>query len=257
MAGFARVFPSRLIRMVAVLSLVVLAGCKVELNSKLDEQEANEMMSELMSGGVQVSKKVLKDGVTLLVDEAQFSDAVQILSASGFPRRVFSTTSEMFSDQGLVASPLQEWARFNYAKAQELAQSISTIPGVVKADVHIASSRKQSAFEKVSPPSASVLIQMHEESITSELIPQIKQLISYSIPDIEFDRVGVIVSPIARGEQRTELVTILGVMLHPGSVQRFQVGLLSVLVTGLAVLGLCLAAAFFLWRRRRNAEEVR
>lgn len=252
MQGGARMSSSRLIRTLAMASLVLLCACKMELNSRLDEQEANEMMAQLMADGIRVSKRVLKDGVTLMVDESQFSEAVDILTSHGFPRRSFSTTGDIFAEQGLVASPLQEWAKFNYAKAQELSQSISTIPGVVKADVHIASSRKQSAFETVSPPSASVLIQMHEDRITSDLVPQIKQLVSFSIPDIEYDRVGVIVSPVPRGQPRAEMVAVMGILIHPGSVQKFHMGLLSVGLGALVMVVLSAVAGLAYWRSRRR-----
>jgi type III secretion protein J len=245
-------FLPRSARFLAVLAMTLLCACKLELNSKLDEQEANEMMAKLMASGVSVSKTMGKEGVTLMVEESQFAQAVDVLASHGLPRRTFSTTSEMFADQGMVASPLQEWARFNYAKAQELSQSISTIPGVVKADVHIASSRKQSAFETVSPPSASVLIQMQEDMITPGLVPEIKQLVSFSIPDIEYDRVGVIVSPVQREEKHAEMVSMAGILVHPGSVQKFQTGLLSVGIGGTLIVVLICVLAFLSWRRSRK-----
>lgn len=242
----------RPVRILAFMALILLCACKLELNSKLDEQDANEMMAKLMASGVSVSKTIGKEGVTLMVEESQFAQAVDVLASHGLPRRTFSTTNEMFADQGLVASPLQEWARFNYAKAQELSQSISTIPGVIKADVHIASSRKQSAFETVSPPSASVLIQMQEDMITPGLVPEIKQLVSFSIPDIEYDRVGVIISPVAREEKHAEMVSMAGILVHPGSVQKFQTGLLSVGIGGATVFVLICVFAVLSWRRRRK-----
>jgi type III secretion protein J len=243
---------SRSIRFMAILAMTVLCACKLELNSNLDEQEANEMMAKLMASGVSVSKTMGKEGVTLMVEESQFAQAVDVLASHGLPRRSFSTTDDMFAEQGMVASPLQEWARFNYAKSQELSESISTIPGVVKADVHIASSRKQSAFETVSPPSASVLIQMHEDMITPGLVPEIKQLVSFSIPDIEYDRVGVIVSPIAREEKHAEMVSMAGILVHPGSVQKFQTGLLSVGIGGGLLFVLMCVLGFVSWRRGRK-----
>jgi type III secretion protein J len=239
-------------RLVAILAMTLLCACKLELNSNLDEQEANEMMAKLMASGVSVSKTMGKEGVTLMVEESQFAQAVDVLASHGLPRRSFSTIDEMFAEQGMVASPLQEWARFNYAKAQELSESISTIPGVIKADVHIASSRKQSAFETVSPPSASVLIQMQEDMITPGLVPQIKQLVSFSIPDIEYDRVGVIVSPILREEKHAEMVSMAGILVHPGSVQKFQTGLLSVGIGGAIVFVLMCLLGFLSWRRSRK-----
>lgn len=248
--------PNRWINLFTVISLMFLVACKMELNSGLEEQEANEMMAHLMAVGINVSKEVGKEGITLQVDKADFANAVEVLTNHGFPRRSFSTTGDIFADQGLVSSPLQEWARFNYAKAQELSQSISTIPGVIKADVHIASSRKQTAFETVSPPSASVLIQMHEDKITPDFIPQIKQLVSFSIPDIEYDHVGVIVSPVPRDLPRTELVSIWGIMIHPASVESFQLGLWSAGIAGLVISVLGGLAGFAYWRNRHNTGDA-
>lgn len=234
----------------AVFAVTLLAGCKVELNSNLPEQEANAMMAKLLAEGVEVSKVSDGEVVTLMVNSQQFGRAVEILESHGLPERSFSTMGDVFADEGLVASPLQEWARFNYAKAQELSQSISSIPGVVKADVHIASSRQQTPFDETPPPGASVLIQMQSDKITPELVPQIKQLVTFSIPDIEYERVGVIVSPITRPQQQVGMVSFLGVVMPEESAKRVRVHLLGLGGGGLALVVLTGLGAFLLGRRR-------
>lgn len=240
----------------AILAMTVLAGCKVELNSNLREQEANAMMAKLMAEGIQVSKVSDGASVTLMVNSQQFGQAVEILEAHGLPERSFSTMGDVFANEGLVASPLQEWARFNYAKAQELSQSISSIPGVVKADVHIASSRQQTPFEETSPPGASVLIQMQADMITPELVPQIKQLVTFSIPDIEYERVGVIVSPISRAREKVDMVPFLGVVMPQASADQLRTWLMASAGGGLVLVVLTGLAAFVLARRRPTAEKA-
>jgi type III secretion protein J len=239
-----------------VAVLVLLSACKIELNTNLNEQEANEMMAKLISEGINVSKSSTKEGVTLMVDSAHFGDAVDVLAANGLPRRAFSTMGEIFANEGLVPSPLQEWARFNYAKAQELSQSISTIPGVVKADVHIAANRQQTPFDKVSPPSASVLIQMHEDRITSDLVPQIKQLVSFSIPDIKYERVSVIVSPLSTALKAQETVSIFGITMLSISAQRFKI-VLGGLAGGAVLVAGLVGFAMFAFGRRRDKSGAR
>ena len=242
-------------RCAALLGVLLLGACKTELNTNLSQQEANEMMARLIAEGIDVSKTFDKDGVTLLVENAQFGEAVDILAAHGLPRRAFSTTGEVFADSGLVASPMQEWARFNYAKAQELSQSISTIPGVVGADVHIAANRQQTPFDEVSPPSASVLIQVHENRITSDLVPQIKQLISFSIPDIEYDKVSVFVSPVPVAVRQAEMVTLLGTTMDPASAERMKM-LVAVFGAGAVLLSVLVGAAVFFFGRRSSAGKA-
>ncbi|MGL6209787.1 MAG: type III secretion system inner membrane ring lipoprotein SctJ [Paracoccaceae bacterium] len=231
----------------AVCLLVLLAACKIELNSNLDEQEANEMLAVLLANGIVASKVIEKDKVILTVEESQFGDAVEVMKAHGLPRTKFSNTGDLFTGEGLVASPVQEWARFNFAKSQELSQSIASIPGVVKVDVHVAATRRENPFEDPKPPSASVLVLMQEDRITDNLIPQIKQLISFSIPDISYDRVGVVVAKVPPPRAPQTLVSFGGMIVHQGSAQAVQI--LSV-VAGLAtVVAVGLGTFVFLQRK--------
>ena len=252
----ARAMPG-LRRAVLALCLCVLAACQVELNSNLDEQEANEMMAKLLANGIAVSKVIEKDTITLMVKREQFGEAVDLLKQHGLPRKKFSSTGDLFKGDNLVASPMQEWARFTYAKSQELSQSISSIPGVIKADVHIANQRKESPFDEVKPPSASVLIQMTEDRMTSDLVPQIKQLVSYSIPDIDYDRVGVVITPVAAPpETGQKMVNILGMIVHRDSATIVKV-LIGAAVGGVvAALGLGGALLHHLRRRRTVPNGV-
>jgi type III secretion protein J len=240
----------------ALIATSFLAGCKVELHSNLEESEANAMMAKLLSEGIDVTKVMGKDGVSLMVNSRQFGPAVEILESYGLPERSFSTMGEVFANDNLVASPMQEWARFNYAKAQELSQSITSIPGVIQADVHIASSRKQTPFDESSPPSASVLIQMHSDMITAELVPQIKQLVAFSIPDIEYSRVGVIVSPVARVSSQGGMASFFGIVVPVDSARQLETVLIvtgGTLTVFIALTGL---GAFFMLRRRKAAGEA-
>ena len=197
--------------------LIMLTACQIELNANLEEQEANEMMASLLSAGIATTKVLEKDSVTLMVDQTQFGQAVEVLKQSGLPRKKFVNTGDLFSTEGLVASPVQEWARLNYAKSQELSNSISSIPGVVNVDVHIANSRRENPFDEPKPPSASVLIVMRQDQITDDLIPQIKQLITFSVPDISYDRVGVVISPLQAALPTAALVSFAGLIVHEDS----------------------------------------
>ena len=202
-----------------VLLCVLLSACKVPLYSGLAEEEANEMLGTLLQYNIDVAKQAEKDNlVTLLVDEAQFGEAVELLKSFGLPRPKYKTMGEVFTGDGLVTSPVQEWARFNFALSQELSNTVSSIPGVISAEVHIANPRKETPFDDAPPPSVSVLALVKRDAMSAELVPQIKQLVAFSVENVDYERVGVVVSPVdppARSE--IDMVSVLGLTMHRSS----------------------------------------
>ena len=236
-----------------LFAALLLVGCQVELNSNLEEREANEMLSKLLSHGLVASKEKQDGGITLLVEKSQFGTAVELLNAYGLPRRKFANMGEVFSTEGLVASPMQEWARYNFALSQELSKSISSFPGVISAEVHIANPRDTKPFEDPTPPSASVLIVIGEDYVTENLIPQIKQLVSFSIENIDYDRVGVVLSPVAPPKvEAVHVVSFAGVLLNKSSLQTARILLGAAAV--FAALGLGGSFGLVKWLHSRSGK---
>lgn len=240
------------------LMCVALSACKVPLYSGLAEKEANEMLGKLLEYNIDVTKQIGKNNeVTLLVDEAQFGRSVELLERYGLPRPQYATVGKVFSGDGLVTSPLQEWARFNFALSQELSQMVSSIPGVVSAEVRVANPRKETFFEDTPPPSASVLALVNRNAITAELVPQIKQLVAFGMENIDYDRVGVVVSPIdPPAKPEVEFVTFGGVVLQKGSLTKlfFILGAAIVLSGAVGVTAGYAAESYLKSRRRRAAQ---
>src|SRR5690606_5922477 len=88
----------------------------------------------------------------------------------------------------------------------------------ISAQVHIANPRKQTPFEEAPPPSASVLVLVARDAITAELVPQIKQLVSYSVEKIDYERVGVVISPVdTPSAPKMDLVALGGVIMQRSS----------------------------------------
>jgi len=248
-----RAWPSR----VLVVSLIcaVLTGCKVPLYSGLDEKEANSMLGKLLEYSIDATKQADKNNqITLLVDEAQFGEAVELLKSFGLPRPKYETIGKVFTGDGLVTSPLQEWARLNFALSQELSNMVSSIPGVISAEVHIANPRKNTPFEELPPPSAAVLALANRDAITAELIPQIKQLVAHSVENVEYDRVGVVVTPVdPPTPANAELVALGGITMRKNSTgwAVFLAGAIVVTGAGLGA-GMTMAAQSYLGRRRKG-----
>lgn len=184
---------SRGVRAAALLGLLLLAGCKVELFNALPEGEANEMLSILLRDGLSASKSAAKDGTdVILVEQAEFAPAVELLRARGFPKLKFETMGEVFQPSGLVASPIQERARLLWALSQELSGTVSQIDGVLTARVQVVLPDNDLLNRDPTPSSASVFIRYDDGSDVTKLVPQIKMLVADSVQGLSYDKVSVI-----------------------------------------------------------------
>ncbi|RCS21559.1 EscJ/YscJ/HrcJ family type III secretion inner membrane ring protein [Phyllobacterium salinisoli] len=201
------------------ISALILSGCKMEMNSGLEEKEANEMLGQLLLHDINASKQVNKDKtISLWIEKDQFAQAEYLMRNLGLPRRPRMTMEQIFKSDGLIPSPVEEWAKLNYAKTEGLSRMIASIPGVVSAEIDLANPQRKESFEKVLPPSASVIVTVFKDSINPELIPQIKQLIAFSIENITYDRVSVVVAPVERPKkQPAETMEVWGVKLFKNS----------------------------------------
>ena len=150
--------PRRAARVLAPLALVLLAACsQQELYGQLNERQANEMVAVLRNAGLVAEKSPSRDGKAYVVstNAHDFSRAVEVLHAGGFPRDSFDTLGQVFKKEGFVSSPTEERARFTHALSQELSHTLSNIDGVVQARVHVSVPDKNPLADKPTPATAS------------------------------------------------------------------------------------------------------
>ncbi|MCO7227011.1 type III secretion system inner membrane ring lipoprotein SctJ [Pleionea sp. CnH1-48] len=229
-----------------ILSLLFISACKVELYRGIPQQEGNEMLSLLMREGISTQKEVNKDNtVTLYVDEADVSNAMNLLGNYGYPSENFSDIADVFPQEGLISSPTEEKARFNYALSQQLAETLSQIDGVVKARVHLALEQNSETKDVAESSSASVFIKYLPSKPIDDSISQIKQLVGSSIPGLAFNKVSVATFPATDMEVNNnapQFGNVLSVVVAKGSETKLWV-MLSILV---ALLLAAIGAAAFL-----------
>ncbi|MGY4157807.1 type III secretion protein J [Bradyrhizobium sp. USDA 4461] len=179
--------------------LVPLIGCKADLYSKIQEREANEMLALLLGKGVDAVRVVAKDGTsTIQVEERQLAYSIDLLNVEGLPRQSFKNLGEVFKGSGLVASPIEERARYVYALSEELSRTISDIDGVLSARVHVVLPKNDLLRQDATPSSASVFIRHGSNAKLSVLLPQIKMLVANSIEGLSYDKVAVVFVPVER-----------------------------------------------------------
>jgi type III secretion protein J len=192
---------------IALAAFLVLAGCQIELYTGLPQQEANEMLALLLQKGLSASKSLAKDGTSAIsIEERQFTAAVDVLRAKGYPRVKFHTINDVFQPSGLIASPLQEQARFLWALGQELSQTISQIDGVLTARVQVVLPDNDILKREPIPSSASVFVRYDDSSRVPDLVPQIKMLVADSVQGLGYDKVSVVLVPVPHTDVPTRVV---------------------------------------------------
>lgn len=181
---------------------LLLAACKTDLHSKLDEAEANQMMALLIYHHIPADKEARKEGIALRVDDAQFVDAVEVLRQNGLPRAKTVTMQDLFPSGQLVSSPEQEAAKLTYLKAQQLEKMLASMEGVIAASVSVAAPRLRDGLDTPAdgnPTSAAIYLKYSPEVNLPAREADIRSLARDAIPDLRPERISV---SLQRGEFR-------------------------------------------------------
>jgi type III secretion protein J len=102
----------------------------------------------------------------------------------------------VFQPSGLIASPVQEQARFLWALGQELSRTVSQIDGVLTARVQVVLPDNDLLKRDPTPSSASVFIRYDDASQVANFVSQIKMLVANSVQGLNYDKVSVVLVPV-------------------------------------------------------------
>ncbi len=186
-------------RVLALGLLLLLSACKVDLYGKLNEPEAMEMLALLTRNGIDAERVVAKDGTnTVRIEKDRLADGVDLLRQHQLPRQKFASMGEVFAQQGLIASPTEERARFVYALSQELSRTLSEIDGVLSTRVHVVLPHNDPLRQEEEPAAAAVFLRHDARTRLDDILPQIKLLVANSIQGLSYDKVTVILMPVAK-----------------------------------------------------------
>lgn len=177
---------------VAALALFSLAGCKVALNSNLNEQEANDIVSALAPEGLSATKEQSGEkGWQVMVDESDLAASINVLRANGLPSDRYVSMGDVFQKQGLVSTPSEERMRYIYAVSQELSYTLRKIDGVVEARVHVVIPVNDPLADKIKPSSAAVFIKYNPDVDLRVLVPEVKEFVAHSIEGLTHEGVSL------------------------------------------------------------------
>ncbi|MDO5087055.1 MAG: type III secretion inner membrane ring lipoprotein SctJ [Comamonadaceae bacterium] len=231
------------------LALLLAACSQQELYGQLSERQANEMVAVLRNAGLAADKTAARDGksFTVTTSSGDFSRAVEVLHAGGFPRDNYDTLGQVFKKEGFVSSPLEERARFTHALSQEISNTLSNIDGVVQARVHVSVPEKNPLADKPIPATASVFIKHRPGLDLTQQVGKIKALVVNAIEGLPYDNVTVALFPAEPmpAPQAPSAATTLR-----------TTGLGPVLLAVAGIGTLAFLAAFVLWWRQRRQTRA-
>lgn len=218
----------------------------------VDEREANEIIVFLASRGISSEKmqtaatgantgnEAVKWSIT--VDGTHSTKAMAILNQNGLPRKKGTNLLDLFAKAGLMSSEKEETIRYQAGLAEQIANMIRKIDGVLDADVQVsfppseASSMAYGSQEKIKKITAAVYVK-HQgilDDPNSHLVSKIKRLVSGSVTGLDLNDVTVI-SDRARFidislnstsneslERSGDYVSIWSIVLNKQSAGRFR-----------------------------------
>jgi type III secretion protein J len=275
--GFKKLFPTSWLFSEAAFVLVVLfgiivfamSGCESQktIVNGLDEREANEILVLLASkdinaykirqkaeagGGAQ--KEALWD---IAVDSDSAVEAMSLLNTAGLPRRRGQNLLQLFSAGGLVPSDLQEKIRYQAGLADQIANTIRKIDGIVDADVQLSFPEEDPLNPNKPKGQVTASVYVKHTGVlddpNSHLITKIKRLVSSSVNNLPFDNVTVIpdkarFSEASMTQEPTAeptYVRVWSIVVAKDSLKRFQMTFFAFCII---IFLLVLAAGWLVWK---------
>jgi type III secretion protein J len=180
------------------LLCIALCGCDESVRGKLSETQANELLATLAQYRILATRQEDQDGTwRVSVPPGQRELATEILKTYEMPQAVHPNMSDVFPKEGFMSSPVEERARYQYGLAQELAQTIERMEGVVLARVHVAVPNREFAKDTGDKPaSASVFVKYRSDISMVGREEEIRELVTNSLGDGAPEKVSVMMMPV-------------------------------------------------------------
>jgi type III secretion protein J len=253
----------------------------------VEEREANEIIVFLASKNIAAEKLPSPSAgpaggttVTLwsiAVPPGQSTESMALLNQNGLPRKKGVNLLDLFAKAGLMSSEKEETIRYQAGLAEQIANTIRKIDGVIDADVQLSFPPEETGIPgtatTVKKVTASVYVK-HQgilDDPNSHLVTKIKRLVAGSVSGLDVNDVTVIsdrsrfsdITLMPQVEPLTpkpkEYVSIWSIVMSKSSASRFRI-----LFFTLCIVAIILAAAFgwLIWKfypllkRGRGLKEL-
>ncbi len=271
-----------------VCLIFLLTSCRTTevIVTNIDERDANQIVVFLASKGIHAEKMPAASaavggeaGVAMFnisVDPENSTEAMAILSSNGLPRKKGTNLLELFAKQGLMSTEREETIRYQAGLAEQLANTIRKMDGVLDADVELSFPPPETGVPGLGPAkkvTASVYVK-HQgilEDPNSHLLNKIKLLVSGAVNGLEINDVTV-VSDRSRftdfnmqqaqeiiSAKPKQMISVWSILMDKSSVATFQLLFfsLSLLTLFFALLSGWLVWKFYPILRKSGLKELR
>ncbi|NKJ45233.1 EscJ/YscJ/HrcJ family type III secretion inner membrane ring protein [Burkholderia sp. SG-MS1] len=184
-------------RVLILLPLIFLVGCKSSLFESLDEDQANQIIAVLSQHGIDGVKERNADRTwSVSVGSGNVVTATEITREYALPHGGHANLGELFSRQGLISNPGEDQVRYVYGLTQELSETLEKIDGVLVARVHIVQPERDPLMRQVTAPSASVMIRYRSDYNVDYMKDKIRGLVAGSVEGLAPDHVYLTLVPV-------------------------------------------------------------
>jgi flagellar M-ring protein FliF len=195
-----RALPTRSKAIIAVSAVAILAIAFLMLRiagapsytmlaSGLDPAKTGEITASLDEQGI--AYELRNNGTGLAVDKSQAAQARVALAGAGVNVGSTGEGFELFDEQKLGASEMQQKVTYQRALEGEIARTISGVEGVSSPQVQLVLPEDELFADEATPATAAVMLGNSADSMDPGAVRGIAQLVSSSVKGLKTDNVTI------------------------------------------------------------------
>lgn len=293
--SYTRVFSFNVLKHY-ILLLLTFFLCSCENNkiivNNLDEREANEIVVFLANKGIEAEKIQMSSSApgggtetirySLAVKPSQATDAMALLNQNGLPRIKGTNLLDLFAKAGLMSSDKEETIRYQAGLAEQIANMIRKIDGVIDADVQLSFPAAEGTGAptpnaNAQPKKITAAVYVKHQGVlddpNSHLVIKIKRLVAGSVTGLDINDVAVIsdrsrftditltpqVDALEARPKEKDYVSIWSIVMSKNSTARFRIlffSLMFFMLTFLLILGWLIWKFYPILKRRGGFKNL-
>jgi flagellar M-ring protein FliF len=195
-----RALPSRSKAIIAVSAVAILAiaflmfriagaPSYTMLTSGLDPAKTGEITAALDEQGI--AYELRNNGTGLAVDKSQAAQARVALAGAGVNVSSAGEGFELFDEQKLGASEMQQKVTYQRALEGEIARTIGNVEGVSNPQVQLVLPEDELFADEATPATAAVMLGNSADSMDPGAVRGIAQLVASSVKGLKTDNVTI------------------------------------------------------------------
>src|SRR5919106_100741 len=195
-----RALPTRSKAIIAVSAVAILAIAFLMLRiagapaytmlaSGLDPAKTGEITAALDEQGI--AYELRNNGTGLAVDKAQAAQARVALAGAGVNVSSSGEGFELFDEQKLGASEMQQKVTYQRALEGEIARTIGNVEGVSNPQVQLVLPEDELFADEATPATAAVMLGNSADSMDPGAVRGIAQLVASSVKGLKTDNVTI------------------------------------------------------------------